>query len=75
MRLDDFLSTGVNVAYPCQAMRRGADSAKHAPLPGNKMAKGQQRSTKEKKKPKKDKSVTKTVTSPFDRATPPPQKK
>lgn len=39
------------------------------------MAKGQQRSTKEKKKPKKDKSVTKTVTSPFDRATPPPQKK
>jgi hypothetical protein len=49
--------------------------AKQSPLPGTKMAKGQQRSTKEKKKPKKDKRVIAPVSSPFDRATPPPQKK
>ncbi len=38
------------------------------------MAKGQQRSTREKKKPKQDKRVIATVTSPFDRSTPPQKK-
>jgi len=39
------------------------------------MAKGQQRSGREKKKPKQDKRVIAPVNSPFDRSTPPPQKK
>jgi hypothetical protein len=39
------------------------------------MAKGQQRSSREKKKPKKDKRTIAPVTSPFDRSTPLPQKK
>jgi hypothetical protein len=39
------------------------------------MAKGQQRSGREKKKPKKDKRVIAPVTSVFDRSTPQPHKK
>ena len=45
------------------------------PAARNNMAKGQQRSGREKKKPKKDKRVIAPVSSPFDRATPLPQKK